>query len=144
MNGTGIFLRHLILHSQPIDLQKGTFMNSYQSILAKISVLQKKASTLRETEKKRVVTEIRRLIELHDIQPAELFSNAKSATRKSPSAPGKKRFRPPKYQDPATGKTWNGLGKRPGWLVGDKETYLIATQAGTVDDTSKPKKKVQP
>jgi DNA-binding protein H-NS len=129
-------------------------MVSYQSILAKISVLEKKASALRDTEKRRVITEVRKLIEQHDIQPAELFSDAKpligrivagksvagkSVISKAVSAT-KKRFRPPKYQDPATGKTWNGLGKRPGWLVGDKDAFLIATQTEAVGDTPKSKK----
>jgi DNA-binding protein H-NS len=129
-------------------------MDSYQSILAKISVLEKKASALRDTEKKRVITEIRKLIEKHDIQAAELFSDVKplvgrflagksvagkSVVSKSVHAP-KKRFRPPKYQDPATGKTWNGLGKKPGWLVGDRDAFLIATQVEAADDTPRAKK----
>jgi DNA-binding protein H-NS len=130
-------------------------MDSYQSILAKISVLEKKASALRDTEKKRVITEIRKLVELHDIQAVELFSEVKprigrppaadkpagkkSVVRKSGAAP-KKRFRPPKYQDPATGKTWNGLGKKPLWLVGDRDAFLIDPQAAASGDALKAKK----
>jgi hypothetical protein len=34
---------------------------------------------------------------------------------------------PPKYQDPVSGKTWNGKGKAPGWIV-------EATKKGTRDD----------
>jgi len=31
----------------------------------------------------------------------------------------------PKYKDPATGKTWSGRGKKPAWVIGDKEQYKI-------------------
>ena len=32
-----------------------------------------------------------------------------------------------KYQDPASGKTWTGMGKPPGWIAGasDRSAYLI-------------------
>lgn len=34
----------------------------------------------------------------------------------------------PKYQDPATGKTWSGKGKRPGWFDPDRAAdFLIQT-----------------
>ncbi len=121
-------------------------MDSYQSMLEKISVLQKKASALRENEKKRAVGEIRKLIELYDIQPEELFShNDRSSVKTSPAVRKSTRVkknvaRAPKYRDPATGKTWIGLGKRPRWLIGDKENYLISAQEGTSESVAKPKK----
>jgi hypothetical protein len=31
----------------------------------------------------------------------------------------------PKYQDPKSGKTWSGRGRRPFWLKGDPSQYLI-------------------
>ena len=121
-------------------------MDSYQSMLEKISVLQKKASALRENEKKRAVSEMRKLIALYDIEPDELFSRNERNSEKPSPAVGKttraKRnvSRAPKYRDPATGKTWIGLGKRPRWLVGDKEAYLISSQEGASESTAKPKK----
>jgi DNA-binding protein H-NS len=121
-------------------------MASYQSLMDKISVLQKQASTLRETEKKRVVAEIRKLIDQYDVQPVELFSNVKPRVGRPASASAsipapakgrqvrqiKKPSKPPKFRDPATGKTWNGHGKTPLWLVGvsDRSAYLIDAQAG--------------
>ena len=119
-------------------------MESYQSILAKISVLHKKASELRESEKKRAVAEMRKLIELYDVKASELFSNAPAAAGRAVSAPAKKAA-PPKYRDPATGKTWSGRGKRPTWLVGDKDAYLIDAPAGLAGKAqkAKPKAKVQ-
>jgi DNA-binding protein H-NS len=134
-------------------------MDSYQSLLGKISVLQKKASALRETEKKRVISEIRRLIDMYDVQPAEVFSDVKPragrpvsrsaslSTSPSVSAKGKqvRQSKPPKYRDPATGKTWNGHGKTPLWLggVSDRTAYLIDAQAEAVSDAVKPKKNAQ-
>ena len=118
-------------------------MDSYQSILDKISVLQKKASALRETEKKRAIAEMRKLIGLYDVQPAELFSDAPSPVVGKQAPAPKKRIRPPKYRDPATGKTWNGLGKRPGWLVGDKDAYFMDAPVEATSKTVKPKKKTQ-
>ncbi|MDR2113330.1 MAG: H-NS histone family protein [Candidatus Accumulibacter sp.] len=47
---------------------------------------------------------------------------------------------PPKYRNPETGKTWNGHGKRPFWLIGDRDKYLIAGQAETVGNAAKPQK----
>ena len=117
-------------------------MESYQSILAKISVLHKKASELRESEKKRAVAEMRKLIELYDVKASELFSNAPAAAGRAVPAPAKKAA-PPKYRDPATGKTWSGRGKRPTWLVGDKDAYLIDASAGLAGKAQKPKAKVQ-
>jgi DNA-binding protein H-NS len=149
-------------------------MDSYQSLLDRISVLQKKASALRETEKKRVVSEIRKLIDQYDVQPAELFSDAKPRPGRPPSAaasvsaapstggrgrgkPGRpansakpaksakpsKLSKPPKYQDPVTGKTWNGHGKTPFWLVNvsDRTAFLIDAQAESTSDMDMAKPK---
>ena len=30
-----------------------------------------------------------------------------------------------KYRDPASGKTWSGKGRRPAWLRGDTDQYLV-------------------
>lgn len=32
---------------------------------------------------------------------------------------------PALYRDPATGKTWSGKGRQPGWIEGNKDEYLI-------------------
>jgi DNA-binding protein H-NS len=141
-------------------------MKSYQSLLDEIfdeiSRLQEKVSLLRENEKKRAV-EMRKLIELYDVQTAgpsldvkppvvvrkPSGSSTRTVGRKSPAADKPvikrraKRVLYPKYQDPETGKTWNGHGKRPFWLTGDREQYLIDKSAGSASDTAKAKKKTQ-
>ncbi|MDR0380040.1 MAG: H-NS histone family protein [Candidatus Accumulibacter sp.] len=139
-------------------------MKSYQSLLDEISneisMLQKKVLLLRENEKKRAV-EMRKLIELYDVQSAEPFSGTKPSTAgKKPSTGSPagrkssvvdkpvvnkraKRVLYPKYQDPETGKTWNGHGKRPFWLIGDRDQYLIDKPEGSAGDAVKAKKKTQ-
>jgi DNA-binding protein H-NS len=59
------------------------------------------------------------------------------STTDSPGKTGKKRALKKivlsgvaKYQDPDTGKTWTGHGRRPRWMVGAPETYLIEGRAG--------------
>lgn len=99
-------------------------MESYQSMLTKITALQQKASALRNAEKTHAIAEMRKLIALYDIQPAELFAKI-PATRKAPVIQRATAVQPLLYRDPASGKTWSGRGKRPGWLIGDKLDYLV-------------------
>lgn len=41
--------------------------------------------------------------------------------------PGKKQKTPAvKYRDPASGKTWSGRGRKPAWLSGDADQYLVS------------------
>jgi hypothetical protein len=84
------------------------------------------------------------LIGHYDILASELFSDVKPpAIAKPAPASGKagsKGILPPKYQDPATGKTWSGHGKRPFWLIGDKDKYLIGASSSEKADVAKPKK----
>jgi DNA-binding protein H-NS len=51
---------------------------------------------------------------------------------KSPKAATKtKGSKPAKYRDPATGATWTGMGRAPGWIVNAKnrDEFLIANPA---------------
>ncbi len=44
-----------------------------------------------------------------------------------------------KYKDPASNKTWSGRGRKPGWLLGDPDQYLISnlsSQRESAIDTS--------
>jgi hypothetical protein len=41
--------------------------------------------------------------------------------------PGKKqKAASVKYRDPASGKTWSGRGRKPSWLRGDADQYLVS------------------
>lgn len=39
----------------------------------------------------------------------------------------------PKYQDPTTGKTWSGKGKRPGWFDPDRADYFLIQKVTVAD-----------
>ncbi len=63
-------------------------------------------------------------------------------TRRSPRATTtqmeKKRAVPgaAKYRDPNSDKTWTGHGRRPGWMVGAPEQYVIDDQAAPQSATA--------
>ena len=48
--------------------------------------------------------------------------------------PGKKQKAPAvKYRDPASGKTWLGRGRKPSWLRGNADQYLISGLRANID-----------
>jgi len=57
---------------------------------------------------------------------------------KAAAAKQGKAGRAAKYKDPNSDKTWSGLGRRPGWFVGQPEQYAInaAGRAGSNDSQS--------
>jgi DNA-binding protein H-NS len=58
----------------------------------------------------------------------------KVSAKKQPAAkdPATKSPKPPKYRDPATGVTWSGVGRAPGWISNSKsrDEFLIAKPPG--------------
>ena len=55
---------------------------------------------------------------------AEAYTNRNSRITVKTDG-GVKVKKPRKYQDPISKKTWNGVGKPPKWLVGNKVDYSI-------------------
>ena len=103
-------------------------METYHTVMVKVANLQKKAKALLDAEKVRVLVEMRKIIDLYDIQTNELFPDgpaAPGALRARKAKASKKIVLKPKYRDPATGKTWNGHGKRPFWLGKNADEFLI-------------------
>ena len=82
-------------------------MASYQEILSQIEDLKQKAQEARKQEIAGAMTEIRRLMSEYGITLADL--GGKSGKVKGRGAA--------KYRDPASGKTWSGRGRRPGWVL---------------------------
>jgi len=82
-------------------------MASYQEILSQIEDLKQKAQEARKQEIAGAMTEIRRLMAEYGITLADL--GGKSGKVKTRGAA--------KYRDPASGKTWSGRGRRPGWVL---------------------------
>jgi DNA-binding protein H-NS len=98
-----------------------TMARTLVQIQTQIDRLEKEAAQVRANEVAGVVERIKAAIESYGLTADDLFGSArKTAVRggnKAASKKQKKQPSPPKYRDPATGKTWTGHGKRPGWFV---------------------------
>ena len=70
----------------------------------------------------------RKLAERSAASEAGSGKSAKPATAREGAAKQEAKRaakRSPKYKDPDSGKTWSGLGRRPGWFVGAPDQYAI-------------------
>jgi DNA-binding protein H-NS len=92
-------------------------MASYNEIRAQIAALEKQAEQVRAAEIETALNKVRTLIKDHNLSIADIgkkvFADGtgrKGTGRKGPGGNA------PKYRDPATGGTWSGYGKRPGWI----------------------------
>lgn len=106
-------------------------MASYQQIKARIAKLEREAAAARRKEKSDVIAKIHKMMADHELTVADLeLKGARKTTR--PAA--KKTVGQPKFQDPASGKTWTGRGKPPGWIAdalksGEQDRFLIGGAA---------------
>jgi DNA-binding protein H-NS len=83
---------------------------------AKISELRKKLDEERKTERTQAIATARDLIKTYGLMASELGFSGKTSAKSTAS--GDKRVAvPPKYKDPASGKTWTGRGKTPVWMA---------------------------
>lgn len=99
---------------------------TYAQLQKQIARLQQEAEAIRAKEVAGVIARIQEAILHYGLTTADLFPTP--SARKAPgsktakpakpakSAAGKKQPAPAKYTD-GQGKTWNGIGKRPGWFV---------------------------
>lgn len=98
---------------------------TYAQLQKQIAKLQQEANAVKAKEIAGVIERIQVAIEHYGLTAADLFPPAGTRKAKLPRASvkttklakaPKKPPAPPKYTDGA-GKTWNGIGKRPGWYV---------------------------
>ncbi len=94
-------------------------MATYQELQAQIAELQVQAEQARKQEISGAIAQIKTLMAQYGITVADLGKSQRSFAVKEPV--------PPKYRDPATGKTWTGRGKPPKWIADTKNRsqYLI-------------------
>ncbi len=85
-----------------------------------MQALKAEAEQVRITEVRDVIAKIKHAIAAYGLTPDDLFGG--KAKAKKPRAKASKPHSPAKYRDPATGKTWTGHGKRPGWFVAALES----------------------
>lgn len=95
-------------------------MATYQELQAQIAELKIQAEKARKQEIASAVAQIKSLMEEYGITIKDLGKSSKSSASKRETVP-------PKYRDPATGKTWTGRGKPPKWIADAKnrDQYLI-------------------
>jgi DNA-binding protein H-NS len=101
-------------------------MSTYRQLKQQIAELEKKAAIVMKNEVRKVIESIRRQIAEFGLTAADLgLEVARRAGGKARTV--KKSALKPKYVDPVSGKTWNGHGKRPRWIV-------AAQDKGKLDD----------
>jgi DNA-binding protein H-NS len=95
-------------------------MKSHQEILREIENLKRDAEAARKREIADAAAKVRAMIAEYGLTEKDVFSGRRGGRRASL---GKV---PPKYRDPASGKTWTGRGKAPKWIDGkDRTQFLI-------------------
>ena len=128
-------------------------MKSYKQIRAELERLQREANSVRKAESAGVIAKMKKTIEEYGLTAADLGLDgqspagpsdrpatktaSKSASRKAPGkkAAAKKSGRTTagvaKYHDPASGNSWSGFGRVPGWLASakDREVFRVGAQA---------------
>ena len=119
-------------------------MANYKTIKAQIAKLEKQAADLMNKARADVIAKVKGYIKAHALTAADLgFRGSKGQTTPaSKSRPGDARaVGVPKYRDPATGKTWTGRGKPPGWIAaaikqGKRDAYLIGKVPAAANDST--------
>jgi DNA-binding protein H-NS len=97
-------------------------MSSYTDLLAQKRELERLLGEAREKEVEDAIARIRDDIAIYQLSPLDLGFTRKellaAAASKPRQAKGSKgSVLPPKYRDPASGKTWSGRGRMPGWMT---------------------------
>lgn len=116
---------------------RGHSMATYLELRAQIAALTVQAEELREEAKAFAIEECKvriaefdlsaydlGLIQHKQIPSVKVKLSEKTFAAKMPV----KQTHPPKYIDPATGKTWSGRGHMPHWMTGNRDDYLIKTE----------------
>lgn len=99
---------------------------------ARVNELREKLAEQKNNERAQAIASAKELIKTFQLSANDLgFSGKKSPARKERPVGDKRMSVAPKYQDPASGKTWTGRGKTPAWLAAQlaagrsKQDYLI-------------------
>lgn len=106
-------------------------MTTLESIQARIAKLQAQAQELVAKQSTVVLDKIRELMTKHGITTADIAAHVGKQRGRKPgtrTTPSKQAARAPKYRDPATGATWTGHGRAPGWIAAakDRNKFLIS------------------
>jgi DNA-binding protein H-NS len=94
-------------------------MSTYRNVKAQIAKLEKQAADLYKKEVAQIAAKARALIEEYGLTAEDLGFTGKATKALTKTRKTKVAAKPagvPKYRDPASGKTWTGKGKAPGWI----------------------------
>lgn len=86
-------------------------MSRYKELQEQIAALQKQAEEARQQEIAAVVADIKAKMAEYGITLQDLGAGGRRRGRAKASVGQAK------YRNPATGETWTGKGRKPGWLV---------------------------
>lgn len=90
-----------------------------QDLATQLRDLDSRIIEARKLEKKTALTTFREQVELLGITQQEVLSALGYITKRKQKAPAK-------YYDPASGKSWSGLGPQPKWIEGkDLDSLLV-------------------
>jgi DNA-binding protein H-NS len=99
-------------------------MISYKELLKQREALEQQINEARQREVADALAQARSLVAEFGLTVQEVFPSGRASTRGRGAMAGSKV--PPKYRDPATGKTWTGRGKPPNWMPKEnREQFLI-------------------
>jgi DNA-binding protein H-NS len=111
----------------------GTVMATYKELRLQAEDMSRKADDAEERARAETIVQVVESIAEFNITASELgFAESKIRGQKKVADKNvvTKFTRAAKYVDPSTGVTWTGAGRQPKWIVGDKDTYLVAGKKG--------------
>ena len=114
-------------------------MTTLAAINKKIEQLKKQADAILQAGRREAIAKARDLIEKFELTVDDLGLGKKVGRGRALAA--RKAARPatagtPKYRDPATGKTWTGVGRAPAWIASakDRSKFLVDSGAGSASE----------
>jgi DNA-binding protein H-NS len=99
------------------DIAPGKRSGSREKQVAERSAAAQKTVSAKGPRKQRVSKE-------STDAPTNIGSDMPGPRRRGPGK--KQKAAAVKYRDPASGKTWSGRGRKPNWLSGDTDRYLVS------------------
>jgi DNA-binding protein H-NS len=118
-----------------------SLIERHAALLARIDLLQSEAATLqREADqmqralREHAAQQIRAIMAAHGMSTDDLMAHKLKPRQLRPEGYQSKHLRgpqPPRYRDPASGKTWAGFGRVPKWLANapDRNAFRIELAA---------------
>jgi DNA-binding protein H-NS len=96
---------------------------TFRELKAQVAALEEQAAAARELEFHDVLAEIKAKVAEYGITSLDIFGGSGGRLKKS-----RESKLPPRYRDPATGATWSGRGRTPGWIrnVRNRDKFLIS------------------